>query len=115
MNQRKDERFVGLQIFTKLRAVLGLTFFFVTDNLGTNKVFVNLRVKVVAVGDDKEGKVALNLTLDLAGKHNHRVGLTASLRMPKYAELACECLAIFNRLNQIINTEILVVLCDNLD
>ena len=33
--------------------------------------------------------------------------------MPKYAELALQSLAILDRLDQIINSEILVVLCDN--
>ena len=37
------------------------------------------------------------------------------MRMPKYTKLACECLAILYRLNQIINAKILVVLCDNLN
>jgi hypothetical protein len=106
MNERKDKGFIELKILAKLCAVLGLTFFLVANYLCTHEILVNLRVKVIAVGNDKESKVAFDLTFHLAGKHNHRIRLATTLRMPKYAELTRERLAILDRLDQIIYTKI---------
>ena len=58
MYQRKDKRFVGLQILTKLFAVLGLTLFLLSDNLCADKVFMNLVIQILSVGDNQKAEIA---------------------------------------------------------
>ena len=66
------------------------------------------------VRDNKEREVATELTLDLTGKHRHRVTLAAPLRMPEYAQLAVQFLTVLYGAAQVIHTHELVVLGDNL-
>ena len=114
VNQREYKRFVPLQVFAKLFAVLGLAFILRSDDFCPQEVLVYLRIKVFAVGNNKEREVATELTLDLTGKHRHRVTLAAPLRMPEYAQLAVQFLAILYGAAQVIHTHKLVVLGDNL-
>ena len=114
VNQRKYERLVPLQVFAKLFAVLGLAFILRADDFCPQEVLVYLRIKVFAVGDNKEREVATELTLDLTGKHRHRVTLAAPLRMPEHAQLAIQFLAVLYGVAQVIHTHKLVVLGDNL-
>ena len=59
MYQRKNKRLVGLQILTKLLAVFGLTLFFLSDNLCADKVFMNLVIQILSVGDNQKAEIAL--------------------------------------------------------
>ena len=59
MYQRKNKSLVGLQILTKLFAVLGLTFFLLSDNLCADKVFMNLVIQIFSVGDNQKAEIAL--------------------------------------------------------
>ena len=104
MYESKDKGFIGLQELSQLLAVLGLAFFISTNNFGANKVFMYLGVKVITVSDNEEGKVTIHLSLDLTGKHNHRVGFTRTLRMPEYTQLTFKFFAVFHRFHKIINT-----------
>ena len=59
MYQRKNKSLVGLQILTKLFAVLGLTLFLLSDNLCADKVFMDLVIQILSVGDNQKAEIAL--------------------------------------------------------
>ena len=73
-----------------------------------------LCVKIVAVGYYQERKVSMQLTSYLPYKHYHRVAFTRALCMPEHTQLSVKLFATLYTLHQIINTQELVVLSDNL-
>ena len=64
---------------------------------------MNLCIKVFAVRNNQEREVAVHLSLDLAGEHNHRVGLTGALGVPENAQLTFELFTVLHRFHQVVN------------
>ena len=114
VNQREDKRLVALKESTKLLAVLRPTLILRPDDLCTDKILVYLLVKILSVRDDEEREIPLNLTPNLTDKHYHREGLSRALSMPKYTQLSSKLLPIIYRLHQVIDTEVLMILGNNL-
>jgi len=76
---------------------------------------VYLRVEIFTVGNDEESEVAMQLATYLSHEHHHRITLARTLRMPEHTELTIQLLSILYAFHQIVDTEILVVLCDDFD
>ena len=102
--KREDKGLVGLQELPELLAVLRLALLVRTNNAGTNKILVYLCIKVFTVRDNQEGEVAMHLSLDLTGEHNHGVGLAGALGVPEDTQLTFKFLAVLHRLHQIVDT-----------
>ena len=115
MYQGEHHRLVTSQEVTQLGGILRLAFFLVANDLGTHKCLVYLCIQVLTVGNDKEGKVAMQLALHLSHEHHHRIALARALGVPEHTKLAIQRLSALHVLHQIVDTKILVVLGDDFD
>ena len=75
---------------------------------------VDLRIKLIAVGQDQEREVATKLAVHLAREIDHRVALARTLRVPEHAQLAARALAITHSLYRAVHAEELVVAGEDL-
>ena len=92
----EDKGLICLQELAELLAVFGLALLVRADNTGTNKVLMDLCIKVITVSDNQEGEVSMHLSLDLAGEHNHRVGFARALGVPEDTELTFKLLPVLH-------------------
>ncbi len=60
----------------------------VVHHAAAGKGLVDLRVQVVAVGQDQKGEVAAQLAMNLPGEHHHRIALACPLSVPEHPQLA---------------------------
>ena len=79
------------------------------NHAAAGKSLVDLRIQIVSIGKHQEREIAAELAMDLAGKHHHRIALACTLSMPEDPQLAIPLFALTNRLDCLIDTEILVV------
>ena len=114
MNQSEQNRFVGFQFFTQLLAVGRLYLVLIGNKFGTQEVLINLRIQIFTVSNDKECKITNTFMLDLTGKHNHRIALTAALGMPEHTQLTLQFFTMQESIIGVVYTKELVVLCNDL-
>ena len=114
MNQCKQNRFVGFQFFTQLLAVGGLYLVLIGNKFGTQEVLINLRIQIFTVSNDKKGKIASTFMLNLSGKHNHGIALTAALGMPEHTQLTLQFLTPQESIVGIVHAKDLMILCNDL-
>jgi hypothetical protein len=81
----------------------------VVHHAASGEGLVDLRVQVVAVGEDQKGEVAAQLAMDLAGEEHHGIALARTLGMPEHAQLAVPELAVADRLDGPVDAQELVV------
>ena len=86
----------------------------VVDNPAPCERLVDLRVQLVAVGQDQEGEITAELAVHLAREIDHRVALARTLRVPEDAQLAIRALAVTHRLHRAVHAKKLVVAGENL-
>ena len=79
------------------------------------EILVNLPVQFLPVGDHHEGPVARHLAQHLLGKEHHRHALAAALGMPEHAQLAFPLPDVGQRLQRVVDAQVLVVLGRQLD
>ncbi len=86
----------------------------VIHHTATGKALVNLRIEIVAVGENQEGEVTAKLAMHLARKKKHRIALPRPLGMPEDAKLPLALSALHNRLKGTVHPKKLMVAGNNL-
>ena len=114
MNHREDELLVALKVFTKLLRIFRLAFF-IPNYFSALKVFINLLVKIRAVGHDEEGKIACELAATFPRKENHGIRFARTLRVPEHTKLSFQFLSALNITHKVVDPKELVVFCDDFD
>jgi hypothetical protein len=108
-------RFVlGQQLGEMLAARRSARVAVVVHHAAPGKGLVDLRVQVVAVGEDQKGEVAAQLAMHLAGEEHHGIAFARALGMPEHSQLAVPELPVADRLDGPVDAQELMVAGQNL-
>jgi len=81
----------------------------VVHHAAAGKSLVELGVQVLAIGEHQEGEGAANLSMHLAGEHDHGIALACALGVPEDAQLSRHRFALADLLHSLVHPHELMV------